>query len=80
MRKTWTALAAVAAMAGTVVAAAPAHAQRFYYGPDYYYPPQSYTYGGAPAAVADPSGPCYWQRQRVWDGAAWRVRSVRVCG
>jgi hypothetical protein len=30
--------------------------------------------------VADPEGPCYWQRQRFWDGFGWRVRSVRVCG
>jgi hypothetical protein len=37
-------------------------------------------YGGyyaAPAAVYGP--PCYWQRQRVWDGYGWRVQRVRVC-
>lgn len=51
-----------------------------YYAPGYYYPPQSYYYNGAPAYVADPAGPCYWQRQRFWDGFGWRVRSVRVCG
>lgn len=50
-----------------------------YYGPGYYYPPQSY-YGGGPAYVADPAGPCYWQRQRFWDGYGWRIRNVRVCG
>ena len=104
------ALAAVATLAGSMVAA-PAHAQRgvaagvaagliggaivggaiasqnYYYGPGYYGPgyapgyyyPQSYYYDGAPAYVADPAGPCYWQRQRFWDGFGWRVRSVRVC-
>lgn len=79
MRKSLLALAAIAALAGSVVAA-PAHAQRYYYGPGYYYPPQSYTYNGAPAPVADPAGPCYWQRQRFWDGVGWRFRTVRVCG
>jgi hypothetical protein len=31
--------------------------------------------------VADPGygPPCFWQRQRFWDGYGWRVRSVRVC-
>jgi hypothetical protein len=115
MRKSLAALAAVAALAVSVVAApAPAHAQRGvaagvaagvvggaiiggaiasqnyyygpgyygpgYYGPGYYYPPQSYYYNGAPAYAADPAGPCYWQRQRFWDGFGWRFRSVRVCG
>ena len=23
--------------------------------------------------------PCYWQRQRYWDGYGWAVRPVRVC-
>ncbi|OSI29467.1 hypothetical protein BST66_26180, partial [Bradyrhizobium canariense] len=23
--------------------------------------------------------PCYWQRQRYWDGYGWTVRPVRVC-
>jgi hypothetical protein len=35
-------------------------------------------YGGGPAYVAGP--PCYWQRQRFWDGYGWRIRRVRVCG
>lgn len=43
-----------------------------YYGPGYGY------YG--PGYAGGPYGPCYWQRQRFWDGFAWRVRSVRVCG
>ena len=86
MRKSLLALAAVAALAGAAAAVpAPVQAQR-YYGPGYYYgpgsyaPPQSYYYNGAPAYVADPAGPCYWQRQRFWDGLGWRIRSVRVCG
>jgi hypothetical protein len=80
MRKSLLAIAALAVSA--VAFPAPAHAQRYYYGPGYYYgpPPQSYYFNGAPAPVADPTGPCYWQRQRFWDGFGWRVRSVRVCG
>jgi hypothetical protein len=46
-----------------------------YYGPGYYGP--GYGYYG-PGYVAEP-GPCYWQRQRFWDGYAWRFRNVRVC-
>ena len=48
-----------------------------YYGPGYGYYGPGYSpyyaggYGG---------GPCYWQRQRFWDGYGWRVRNVRVCG
>jgi hypothetical protein len=49
------------------------------YGPGpYYYGPRPYPYGG-PAYVADDGYDCYWQRQRFWDGYAWRVRRVRVC-
>lgn len=81
MRKSWTKLTALAALAGSIVTiAGSAHAQRYYYSPGYYSPPQSYYLNGAPAAVADPAGPCYWQRQRVWNGIGWQVRSVRVCG
>ncbi len=40
------------------------------YGPGYGY------YGGGPAY----GPPCYWQRQRFWDGYGWRIRRVRVCG
>ncbi len=47
-----------------------------YYGPGYYGP--GYGYYGGPAYVAGP--PCYWQRQRFWDGYGWRIRRVRVCG
>ena len=49
-----------------------------YYGPGYYGPG---PYGPAYAAGGYPPGPpCYWQRQRFWDGYNWRYRSVRVCG
>ena len=37
-----------------------------YYGPGY--------------AADDYYGGCVWQRQRFWDGYAWRTRRVRVCG
>ena len=50
----------------------------YYYGPGYY-PPRYYAPG--PGYVADDYyGGCVWQRQRFWDGYAWRVRRVRVCG
>src|SRR5947199_10601993 len=87
--------AAAALTVSTLAAPAPAHAQRgvaagvaagliggaivggaiasqngYYGGPGYY--------GGGPAYVAGPGG-CYWQRQRFWDGYAWRVRRVQVC-
>lgn len=50
-----------------------------YYGPGYGYEP-GYAYYGGPGYPGGPVGPCYWQRQRFWDGYGWRVRSVRVCG
>jgi hypothetical protein len=49
-----------------------------YYGPGYYGPGYGYGYYG-PAYAGD-YGPCYWQRQRFWDGYGWRIRRVRVCG
>ena len=52
----------------------------YYGGPGYYPPGPGYGYYGAPGYAGGPVGPCYWQRQRFWDGYAWRVRSVRVCG
>jgi hypothetical protein len=39
------------------------------------------AYGG-PVYVAEPGPPpppCYWQRQRYWDGYGWVIRPVRVC-
>ena len=35
-----------------------------------------YGYYGAPAAYPA----CYWQRQQFWNGFAWQVRRVQVCG
>jgi hypothetical protein len=49
-----------------------------YYGPGYYGP--GYGYYGRPAYVAAEPYGCFWQRQRFWDGYAWRARNVRVCG
>ena len=40
-----------------------------YYGPYGYYGSAYY-----------PGPGCYWQRQRYWDGFAWRVRPVQICG
>lgn len=63
------------AIVGGAIASSP-----YYYGPGYYgpgyYPPAYY----GPAYGGGPYGPCYWQRQRFWDGFAWRARNVRVCG
>lgn len=96
MRKTLTALAAAATIAIAAVAAPqPAEARGgrvaagiigglaagailgaainnggYYYGPRPYYGPAYYGYGG----------PCYWTRERVWDGWGWRWQRVRVCG
>ncbi|MGT2501960.1 hypothetical protein ACVOMS_16130 [Bradyrhizobium guangxiense] len=61
-------------------------ASPYYYGPGPgyyepgYYPPRYYA--PAPGYVADDyyGGGCVWQKQRFWDGYAWRVRRVRVCG
>ena len=84
MRRYLLALAAIAVTAvATLADSGSAHAQRNYPRYDYApgpYLPESYYDNGAPAPVADPTGPCYWQRQRIWDGFAWRMRSVRVCG
>jgi hypothetical protein len=61
------------AIVGGAIASSP-----YGYGPGYYGP--GYGYYG-PAYVGGPyGGPCYWQRQRFWDGYGWRARNVRVCG
>jgi len=39
-------------------------------------PSPSHYYG--PLAWQSPS-PCYWDRQRHWDGYSWRVRRIQVC-
>jgi hypothetical protein len=69
------------AIVGSAVAASP-----YYYGPGPYYYGPGYApgayYGPAyrPAYVAEEPYGCYWQRQRFWDGYAWRFRRVQVCG
>jgi hypothetical protein len=62
------------AIIGGAIASSP------YYGPGYYGPGPGYGYYGGPGYVdGGPYGPCYWQRQRFWDGYGWQVRNVRVC-
>jgi hypothetical protein len=87
MRRTLLALAAAATLA--VSAASPAYAgPRYDYGPGgnpyprTYSGPGGYPYwsGYVDAPVGDPTGPCYWKTQSFWDGYAWRVRRVRICG
>jgi len=36
-----------------------------------------YYYGPAPVYYYDP--PCYWTRERVWNGWGWEWHRVRVC-
>lgn len=62
--------------AGAIVGSALA-GPRYYYGPGHYYAPAPYAYYDEPAYVVEPS--CYWQRERIWNGWAWRLRRVRVC-
>ena len=59
-------------LGGAIVGGAIASSNPYYYGGPGYYGPGYPAYAGA-------YGPCGWQRQRFWDGYAWRVRSVRVC-
>lgn len=85
MRKILLALAAAASLA--VSAASPAYAGP-HYGPGgnpyprTYPGPGGYPYwsGYVDAPVGEPIPPCYWITQRFWDGYAWRVRRVRICG
>jgi hypothetical protein len=93
MKKTITALLAVAALAGSLTVT-PAQAQRGWGagvaagliggaivgGAIASSRPYPYYYGPPPAYVGGPAGPgCYWQNQRYWDGYAWNVRPVQVC-
>ena len=41
----------------------------------YYYGPGPYYYAAGPGYYYGPR--CYWSRERVWDGYAWR--RARVC-
>jgi hypothetical protein len=75
MTKTLLALAAAASLA--VSAVSPAYAfPRYYPGPGGY----PYYSGYVDAPVGEPIGHCYWRTERFWDGYAWRVRRVRICG
>jgi hypothetical protein len=62
---------------GAIVGGAIAATTPYPYGPGYYGPGYGY-YGGPAYAAAGPG--CFWQRQRFWDGFAWRFRRVWVCG
>jgi hypothetical protein len=64
---------------GAIVGGAIASSRPYYYGPGYGYYGPGYGYYGPGPYYAGAYGPCYWQRQRFWDGYGWRVRSVRVC-
>jgi hypothetical protein len=61
-------------LGGAIIGGAIASQNPYYYGPGY---APGYYYG--PGYDGGPYGPCYVQRQRFWDGYAWRVRNVRVC-
>jgi hypothetical protein len=90
MKKTMTALLAVATVAGSLTVT-PAQAQRGWGagvaagliggaivgGAIAASRPHPYYYG--PDYVDGPPPGCYWQRQRYWDGYAWNVRPVQVC-
>ena len=93
MKKTITALLAVATIAGSLSVTA-AHAQRGWGagvaagliggaivgGAIAASHPYPYYYGPPPAYVGGPvPAGCYWQQQRYWDGYAWNVRPVQVC-
>ncbi|MGZ5508603.1 MAG: hypothetical protein ACXWKH_19695 [Limisphaerales bacterium] len=61
--------------AGALIAGA-ARGPYYGYGPGYYgYAPAPVYYG--PGYAYGP--PCFWQRQRFWDGYGWRLRRVWVC-
>jgi len=69
------------AIVGGAIASSPYYYGPGYYAPGYYGPGYGPAYVAGPGPYAGPPGPpCYWQRQRFWDGFAWRVRNVRVCG
>ncbi|MEH2546587.1 hypothetical protein V1283_003232 [Bradyrhizobium sp. AZCC 2262] len=80
MKKTFAAFVAVATIAGSL-AATPVSAQRgvaaCVAAPGRYCAPAPY---GASPGPYDDFGSCEWVNQRFWDGHAWRVRRVRVCG
>jgi hypothetical protein len=79
MKKTFAASVVVATIAGSL-AATTATAQRGVApgvaAPGRYW---SAPYGAGPGPY-DYFGSCEWVAQRFYDGQAWRVRRVRVCG
>ena len=88
MKKTFAALVAFAAIAGSL-AVTPASAQRglgaavaggiiggaIIGGAIASSPP---PYGG-PVYVEEGPPPCRWVRERFWDGYQWRFRRIEVC-
>jgi hypothetical protein len=85
MNKTFVALVAVAALAGSL-ASTPASAQRGLGAAVAGGIIGGAIVGGAiassnrPVYVEEaPPPPCRWVRERFWDGYAWRFRRVEVC-
>ncbi|CAN7757454.1 hypothetical protein LJR220_002566 [Bradyrhizobium sp. LjRoot220] len=80
MKKNFVAFVATATIAGSL-AATPASAQRGATTgeatPGRYYEPAPY---GSGRGRYDYFGSCEWVQQRFYDGHAWRIRRVRVCG
>jgi hypothetical protein len=75
MRNTFLALAAAGSLAVSADSLADA-------GPRTYPGAGGYPYwsGYVDAPVGEPTSPCYWRSERFWDGYAWHVRRVRICG
>jgi hypothetical protein len=91
MKKTIFALLAVTAVAGSLVSAPPAQAQRgvaagiaggliggAIVGGAIAASRPAPVYG-APAYVEEGPPPCHFVRERFWDGYDWRFRRVEVC-
>jgi hypothetical protein len=87
MTRTAIALASAAALAGAAFAPAPAQARGgaiaagiiggLAAGALIAGAANAAPYYGRPAYYAGP--PCFWRRERFWDGYGWRVQRVRVC-
>jgi hypothetical protein len=77
MKKTFVAALTVATIAGSLVTATPSAKAHDGVGAGI----AAGLIGGAIVGGAEPPppAPCYWQRQRYWDGYGWVVRPVRVC-
>lgn len=59
--------------AGALIGGAVSRPYGYYGGGPYY---ASGYYGGGPYYAA---APCYWRRERFFDGYRWRSHRVRVC-